>query len=203
MRALCCVAIFGAALAARADESGIQFGVRAAYMHPVGDIDAETAFSDLITGFVPIGLEVGYSFGGYVYLGAYGEYGFGFTHNCDAVAPDCSAHSISAGADLRLRFLPRSAATPWIGVSAGYEWLVLSVSDGPSSATSVLRGLRFPAVSVGVDFIASRAVAVGPYASATLGRYTDSHLAGSRSSSPIDAAYHGFVQAGLRVTFLP
>jgi hypothetical protein len=198
MRALCCVAIFSAAFAVRAQESGVQFGMRAAYMHPVGDVDAETAFSDVITGFVPIGFEVGYSFGGYVYLGAYGEYGFAFT-KCDAVGPDCSAHSFSAGADLRLRILPRSSVNPWIGVGAGYEWLVISASNQDRSATSVVRGPRLAALSLGVDFLASQAVAVGPYASASLGRYTEAHFPGG-AATPFDAAYHVFVQVGVRLS---
>ena len=201
MRALCCVAIFGAALAARADDSGVQFGLRAAYMHPVGDIDAETAFSDLIVGFVPVGVEAGYAFNRFVYLGGFGEYGFGFTHDCDASAPQCSAHSFAAGADLRVRLLPSSAVTPWIGLSAGYEWLVIDASNGGRGASAVLRGFRIVGVSTGLDFFTSRGVAVGPYASASLGRYTDAHVAGV--GSPVDAAYHGFVQVGLRVSFLP
>src|SRR5256885_15585745 len=73
-------------MAAAAAATGPEFGFRAAYSVPLGDIVGDgtggaTKLSDLFSGGIPIQLDVGYRFTPAFYGGIFGSYGFLFPTN--------------------------------------------------------------------------------------------------------------------------
>jgi hypothetical protein len=184
--------------AAAGTESGAEIAVHTGFTLPVGNIDASGSFSDAISGFIPIGAELGYRLNPSVYLGLFGEYGLGITKNCPSTL-DCSAHTISIGLEGRYRFSHMSQLGPWVGFGVGYEWLNLSAIFNGATASSTANGLQFGRVSGGFDFAVTPAFTVGPYIAASLGEYLSEDSAGPGA----DKALHGFLQVGVRIAFLP
>src|SRR4051812_45784818 len=87
-------------------ESGAEVALHGSFSLPLGDIVAQTSFSDALTGFVPVGAELGFRFNRNVYAGLFGSYGWGITKNCPT-GLDCAAHAIAIGIEGRYR-LPTS-----------------------------------------------------------------------------------------------
>jgi hypothetical protein len=68
-----------------------------------------------------------------------------------------------------------------------------------------VNGWELPVVQAGVDFVLSKAVALGPYAGFFGGTFTNlTYKSGSSESrwavDPSTRAYHGWVQLGLKGT---
>jgi outer membrane protein len=193
------------AAAGAASDHGLQLGARAGFTLPVGSVTSGSAFNDSFTAFLPLGLEAGYRFDPNLYVGAFAEYGFGFTKNCPA-GVDCAGHTLGFGIDLRYYSAVHDGPRPWIGLDAGYERLSADVSAPGAAGQSVaFEGARFIGLEAGLDFFVTPALAVGPYVSATLGEYLSaSATAGNNSGSvSFDKALHSFLTLGLRMSFLP
>ena len=197
-------------MAAAAASTGPEFGFRAAYGVPLGDIVGDgsggaTKLSDLFSGGIPIQLDVGYRFTPAFYGGIFGSYAFLFPTNCDPTA-SCSGHDFRLGLDVQLHAAPDAPVDPWLGLGVGYEWLALSVASGGQSQDATLRGFEFGNVQVGVDFAASPGFHIGPFASISLAKYTDSSTSGvfgTASGSLSDTKVHEWLLFGLRATFNP
>jgi hypothetical protein len=182
---------------------GPQVGIRGGFTLPVGQIDDGSSFSDIFTGFVPLGAEIGYRFTPNIYAGILGGYGFGIPKNCPA-GIDCSGHTIGLGLELQFHASPAQPVDPWIGFTAGYEWLSATVRQGALSGTARANGFQFAGVELGVDF-GSRPVRFGPFVSASIGEYLNEELesGGTTSSGSFNKALHGFLNFGLRLSFGP
>jgi hypothetical protein len=202
--------VLGALLAAvtatpHASDTGVQLAVRGAFNVPTGSIDAGSNFSDGFSGFAPFGLEAGYRFDRHLYLGLFGEYGFGFVKNC-AAGLDCSAHTWALGVNGRYHFTISPTLRPWLGFNAGYEWLDVDVrAPGNNSASASAHGLRYFGGEMGLDLFVAPMVAVGPYFSGSVGEYSSESqtVNGSDTTQPFNKAMHAFFQFGLRISFVP
>ena len=211
MRAiLVAVALAVSPIGARAVTTGPEFGLRAAYSLPFGDIVGDgagnsLALGDLFSGGLPIQVDLGYRFTPSLYLGVFGSYGFLFATNCDP-SGSCSGHDVRLGLDLQAHALPAGVIDPWFGIGVGYEWLSISASSGGLSEDSTLRGFEFAHAELGADFAVSSGFKLGPFASFSLGKYSDgstSGFLGSASGSLGDTKVHEWLLFGLRARFLP
>lgn len=74
-----CATLVSFATPSLADDaaSGFEAGLRLGYAVSMGDIVEDEALSDGISGHVPLWLDVGYRVTPEVFLGGYGQYGFG------------------------------------------------------------------------------------------------------------------------------
>src|SRR5690606_1196937 len=126
-----------------------------------GTVDAngqrqDNDFSDVISGAVPLGLDVNYRLLPMFAVGLYGQYGFGFlpddlSKTCDASNSDCSISSIRAG--LQASYIAQfDRLEAWIGVTLGLERLALSSKGDGSEGNTVMMALPEFGVQGGVGF---------------------------------------------------
>src|SRR5690606_28589863 len=119
---------------ASAKDAGLELGGRVGYGVPVGKVTAETSdgMNDLISGKIPLQLDVGYRLNPHVLIGGYLQYGIGFmsADECDADGVSCSANVVRLGAQMTYHFAPITVDGGWLGAGIGYEWLNLSVKAG-------------------------------------------------------------------------
>jgi opacity protein-like surface antigen len=215
MRALPPVLLAAAALAAaspaRAREAvasaGPIFALRAGLGVPTGDIArGGPEVRDVVEYKIPLGLEIGYRFGRRIW----GELVFelapaGAASGLCAAGADCFASDARIALALLLRLAPRSLLDPWVGVGVGVE---VMNARGRNSATSSefessWAGLELPLVEAGVDVAVSDRVAIGPWASFTVARFTSESVeagGGTTSGKIQDRAAHGWLSGGLKAT---
>lgn len=85
----------------------------------------------------------------------------------------CSAVSVRLGVELRYTFTPAEQMSGWVGYGFGYTVGSQTISDeGRYTETSTARGLELARLTGGLDFRLTRGFGLGPYAMASLGRYT-------------------------------
>ena len=187
-----------------------QLGLRLGYAVPSGKIDGDstvlgeshpgTKLSDLVTGQVPIWLDVGYMVTPNVLLGVYGQYGFGSLKDCpDGVS--CSAHDLRIGVQAQYHFTPFESVDPWLGAGFGYESLALSASGGGRTfVDGSITGWEFLNLQGGVDFQVANAITIGPFLSFSLDQFTSAKSNGN--SDDIDpTALHEWITFGAKGTF--
>ena len=198
-----------AAPLARADESsGFQGAVRTGFTLPFGNVygngasSSGLAFSDSITGFIPVMLEAGYRFNPNVMVGAFGQYGFAIVKDCGATS--CSAANISVGVQAHYHFAPVDSVDPWVGLGIGYEWLPLTFSQNGASQDVTYKGFQFINAQFGVDFPVTSAFRLAPYVSLALGQYSTGSASGALANGSGDitnTSLHEFLTFGFRGSF--
>jgi hypothetical protein len=190
-----------------ASQTGLEFGLRTGFMLPFGKTAdrPQGSLSDSFTGFLPIWIEGGYRFNPNLFVGAFFQYAFAFTKNCDP-GFDCSGSDLRVGAEGHYHFMPGRMADPWLGLGVGYEWLRASESRGSLSIDATLHGFEFADFQAGVDFVVTKKFSVGPFAALTLAQYrTLSASGGGQSFSGLidKRALHELLIFGVRGTFSP
>jgi hypothetical protein len=155
-----------------------------------------------------------------LYLGGYLNVGVGWEGSdpktkgrCEAgdgVEDDVSCSSVSArvGIEARYYFTPADAMTGWIGYGIGFTSATQYISDaGRYSESSTAQGIELARLSGGLDFRPSRGFGLGPYAVASVGRYTHEKTEirnVETSSGDIDnPALHLWLTLGLRMVIFP
>jgi hypothetical protein len=165
--------------------------LRGAYGVPGGRFAEDGSdVSDAIAGLAAVELDIGALLENGLYLGVYGQYGFGVLGSeiadaCDEarrVQPgtdiSCSASAIRGGVALEYHHgagKKRKPVDPWLGVGTGLEhvsWQV-AAQDAASAATLTQSATGFEYISghLGVDFAVADWFAMGPYLSFTVGSY--------------------------------
>jgi hypothetical protein len=194
-----------AATTARADEGdGWTGGLRLAYGSAMGDAVSGIGVGDLYGSAVPIWFELGRNVRPNLFVGVYGQYGFG--QPSDTFCPSgsglsCSGRTVRAGAEVVYR-LTRGGFVPWVGAGFGYEWASLERSaDGARDRLS-LSGFELLNLQVGGDYAVAPRFKVGPFVAASFGRYGS--LSGNGRSvdvSSSDKSFHSWLQLGVRGTY--
>jgi Autotransporter beta-domain len=199
------IACLMAAEPAQAADSGLQIGMRGAISAPFGNVESGTPLDAVVSSFLPVSTEIGYRFDGHFYAGVYGEYGFVNTSCPSGLDGTCSSHSLGFGLEGRYHFLPGRTLNPWVGLALGYEALSMSQNGANDTLTATASGLLLRA-EFGVDLFAIPRLAIGLFVSASAGDFltetVNSHGEGDFSHS-VDGGTHAYLQAGVRVTFLP
>ncbi len=187
------------------NEDGIVFGVRGGWALPFGDVVPGARLQDLAKSKLPLWLEIGYRFSGYVRAGLYFELApMTLATPCPSGAA-CSAFDVRSGVALQVHPSPRSWLDPWIGVGFGVEYLQATTPPAGSLAAWELSwyGLEVP-VEVGLDLAISDVFTLGPYASVSVSQFTSASAKPPGGSTVTDAidkrGTHGWGQAGLKMT---
>lgn len=203
-----------AALAAPAPAAaGFVLGARAGWAFPMGEVSEGQDLDDVVRGQIPLQVDLGWRFADQLTLGAYVRLSPGVVADnledaCDLGDVDCDGpFGFAAGAQLEFA-LTQDRAGPWIGAFGGFE--SLNFDDVPRGIGESGRiDFKYRGWEVGlqggIDF-AWGALAIGPYASASIGRFVDTETDisgdGVRADIPErDEANHTWVQVGLRGAF--
>lgn len=209
MRKILGMAVIAATLAAGTAQaqapavSGFSLGARVGYGIPMGDADATFTQSDLVSGMVPLQLDVGYRFNPSWQLGLYFQYGFASVADAYCVglqgANSCSGSNVRFGAQVLYTFAGEGFS-PWIGLGLGFEWQNITLDYGILTADAQLSGFEFLILQVGGDWKVSPTFKMGPFVSFSLGSYDTYSLAGV-SGSIASTGTHEWLQLGLKGSF--
>lgn len=209
--------------AAHADETGVEAGLRSGYAIPLGNA-GDGDFNEIISGAIPLWFDLGYRFDPRWMIGAYFQYGFGFTGDtygrvCDDTenlpgSPDvsCSAHNMRLGAQVHYHFRPWEDVDPWLGAGFGYEWITASASAADQDMSFTFKGFEIFNVQGGVDFPTSddSNFALGPFLALSVANIS-SMSCELPSAVPVnidcdgdvDSSTHEWLTLGVRGTFVP
>jgi hypothetical protein len=190
---------------------GVEIGFRTGYAVPFGDAVPMGKTSDLVQGFAPIWLDVGYRLP-HVYVGAFFQYGLAFVADgalgCASSAVTCSGSDVMTGVDLQLHALPDGRFDPWLGLGVGYEWVDISQSSSAgvsgSAATGWIRGWQLLNVQLGLDYkdpAVTPGLALGPFLMRRFGQYTNSGSEGTPLSDAVsiqNPTLHEWLTLGVR-----
>ncbi len=184
-----------------------QFALRSGYALPFGK-STDTSGDDLnklVSGAVPLALEINYRITPEVYAGAFGRYGFGSLGEPLAAictGGSCSASTLEIGLGAYYHFRPRAAVDPWLGLGVSYEQITVKATGPGGSADATVSGFQFLDLQLGCDYQASRLFAAGPFVSFALGEYSKFDAAGS-SGSISNTALHGWFNVGVKLSLNP
>jgi hypothetical protein len=162
--------------------------LRAGVGLPVGNARARVPMNELVSGALPIGVELG-GRGGPTTFGLQLEWAHAFVARCPAGAP-CSGTAWRAGVELLHRFSPRSRVSTWVG--GGIGWEETQVSAGGRSVR--VDSFELLNLQVGRDIEVSRGVLVGPFLLASFAQGIEQDGKDIKDKSP-----HAWIQLGLRV----
>lgn len=192
--------------------AGLVLGARAGWAFPLGEVRSGRDLNDVVRGQIPLQVDLGWRFADHVTLGGYVRLSPGVVASnvedaCDLSRVDCDGpFGFAAGGQLELSLTPGRSG-PWIGAFGGFESLNYDdVPRGLQESTRIdfkYRGWE-AGLQGGIDF-SWGVLAIGPYAAASIGRYTTTETdvpSGSNVVADIgDTANHGWVQVGLRGKF--
>jgi outer membrane protein W len=176
----------GAAAAVSTDsaEPGkVHLGLRLGYGIPLGNAagasdvpgDQDSKLSDVYSGMIPIWLDVGYFVTPNIMIGLYGHYGIAMIADNEDACPegaDCSGSVIRFGLQGQYHLSRGQSLDPWFGLGVGYELASGTISGGGSDVTITYKGFEFVNLQAGADFKVADSVAIGPFASFSLGQYS-------------------------------
>ena len=157
--------------------------LRSGYGLAGGKVAADGAdLGDVVSGQVPIQLDLGALLHSGLFIGAFVHYGFGVLgstteaacNDAESVAPgtqvDCSASTIRAGVALEYHFgagKQRKAVDPWLGAGIGYEYLhwdaTVTTAGTSGTITQSASGFEYFSGQLGVDLALADWFALGPY----------------------------------------
>jgi hypothetical protein len=180
------------------DQPGVDLAVRLGYAIPIGDVAQNSAFSDVLSGAVPLVLEAAFRATPNVSVGALFEYAIAQTKNCDP-GSSCSASVIRAGIEGIYNLRLGTVFDPWVGLGAGYEWLRFS-ETGATAGSGNFHGFEFVTLQAGGDFRVAPQFALGPFVSFSVAEYSSASINGA-SEDIQNTAVHEWLQFGVRGTF--
>ncbi len=210
---LLAVAAIAFAGPARADDTGFSFGLRAGYALAMGDVEQNVKLSDMVSGGVPIWLDVTYRFTKNISAGGYFQYAFAFVNKdnltvngvpCTTAGVSCSASQMRFGIEGFYNFMPDATFAPWVGLNIGYEIATLNGEAGGVSGSLSSKGFEFVGLQVGGDYKLAPNFTVGPFLTFNIGQYStqSSDVGGTSASQDIaNTAMHEWLQFGVKGTF--
>lgn len=205
-------AVAGSAPARADDDSGLTFGLRAAYGVPFGSAGDGTDLNELTSGAFPLQLDAGYRFDRHWSAGAYLGYGVamlaGDAKSALAAqgATDIGGHALMrVGLQGTYTFLPEARIAPWVGLAAGYEWTRYASAKVNGQDTEIgVRGFE-ASLQIGGDYKVAPRFTVGPFASFHVGQFqsrmTFTDGSGETASGVNDKGLHEWLEFGLKGTF--
>jgi hypothetical protein len=211
-----------AALARAQDETGFEASVRGGYAIALGKATGPGGdLNDAVAGQVPLILDVGVRVLPNMFIGVFGQYGFGIlggqlSESCDQSSEvSCDATDVRVGLEGHYHFQPGEQLDPWIGFGLGYEWLTLSVEGGGLALTTRLSGFEYFNLQGGLDIVLAPHFRVGPFLGISLDEYASQSVECSgpsdfqcqagvaQSGSVPSKALHEWLMFGVRATFGP
>lgn len=184
--------------------TGFQMDIRTGYSVPMGSAQANVDLSNMVSGQVPIFVDIGAKLIPQLFIGGYFGLGIGGAGGtskdaCNANGWDCSAVTVHIGVEAQYHILPAGFVNPWVGYGLGYESLGLATSkNGVTNSTSV-GGFEFARFMGGADFRVSRVFGVGPFVDLSMATYSS----GSNGATIQNTATHEWLTLGARFVFFP
>jgi hypothetical protein len=192
---------------------GFVLGARLGYATPMGDEGGGTKLGDDYGGGVLLGLDVGYRFLQYIYVGGFLDYASISTKSQSDTGEGpgcpsgvtCSASIFRYGLMARIHPINTGTIDPWFGLGFGRETLSTDFSAGGFSANGTATGWEYLHLQAGVDFLFAQRFGVGPFLAYSFGSYdkvktTDIH--GNTETKEIASkGTHGWLVFGVRGTF--
>ena len=221
------VALFAGPSLADDAKSGFEAGLRAGYGVPLGDLSEDEPMSDGISGHVPLWLDIGYRITPHVFLGGYGQYGFGtfagdIKTTCETLedqaeaaggSGSCSIAVLRLGLQAHYRFTPERESSGWLGIGMGYEWMPIAIEasamGSSAEATITASGFEFVNLQFGWDFDVASTVRLGPFFAFSLAQFSNVEtectdgVACPIAPSIEDKAMHQWLFFGVRSAFAP
>jgi len=193
------------AAGAAAGGSGLELGLRLGYGLPMGDAVRDGKLGDVISGKIPIWVDVGYRVNPNIYVGAFFAYGIASINKdkvpeCSLNGVDCSGSTMDLGVMAAYHIMPDQSFDPWVGLGVGYEIAKLSASAGGQSQSTSYSGLTFANIQVGGDYRVNNNLGIGPFVSFALGQYSSCSV-DNGSCSIADKAMHEWLTIGVRGTY--
>lgn len=159
-------------------DTGPQAGFRTGFALGSGKTTTPTSdISKVVSGYLPLWLDVGYRVIPSLFVGAYGQMGFVFLKKGDSCKGDdasCTGQDYRLGAEIIYHFNDDGTYDPWVGLGAGYEWMKLNVSYADTYRASVnttVRGFELVNLQLGLDVRPTRQGGVGPFVAIALAQY--------------------------------
>jgi OmpW family len=189
----------GAALA-QGRPTGFELGLRTGYALPLGPADGSgDNLSDVISGAVPIWIDMGARISPSFYLGGFFQYGVGFVSStlgsagCNVSGVSCSMNDLMFGVDTQFHLDPTAQFDPYLGVGVGYEILNFNASGGDQSVSLSFNGFQFANLQAGLDYKPTPELGIGPFVMMSFGEYSS----GSEGSIS-QTAIHEWFTVGFR-----
>ncbi|MBJ6765665.1 hypothetical protein JGU66_33340 [Myxococcaceae bacterium JPH2] len=183
-------------------------GLRLGYAFPVGDLIRDQKLSSRYAGMLAPQLDVGYA------LTPHWSVEGVFQNGIARIAPGacdpsvrCNGYLVRLGTGVNYHFLSQGPLQPWAG--AGLDLEMSWLTTGPDGGTQQRKasGFLFAHVQGGIDVEVASFLRVGPYFTATFGKYsslfeTFDPFGGSQTVPSSRRAVHGWLEPGLRIQFL-
>jgi len=184
------------------------------------DAQGDTLSARYAWQWMPFEIGLGAKLTGELYLGGYLNVGVGIEGSdlatearCDAGVDavddvSCSASSVRVGLEARYTFTPAESMSGWLGYGFGFTSASQTIKDaGRYSETSTASGLELARLTGGLDFRFKRGFGMGPYAMASVGRYTHQRTeirnVATFSGDIADPGVHVWLALGLRMVVFP
>lgn len=189
---------------------GLQLGAHLGFAWPTGRLSAgNTYLSDLETGIVPVGLDVGYRFSPRLYLGGTLEWSPGVAPNAQSTCPgsaSCFRQEAQLRVDARLYLKPEARTSWWLGAGAGYEIASFAQSFQGSTVTATFTGPVLFDARIGFDTRGQpRGVwSLGPYFGVSWAEFVTEGV--NPAAAPVSLgspSIHTWITLGLRGTYGP
>jgi hypothetical protein len=204
----------------------LEIGLRTAYGVPVGKPlgNGAAALNELVSGQVPIWVDLGARVNGNVTFGLYYSYGFGIVGSylrraCDllqasatgaTVDVSCYVRNHRVGLQIGHHFAPERDFDAWIALGIGHEFFdfTLSSTSASASRTSTIDadGVEYLNLQVGLDYRLSEHLRAGPFLGFTVASYGslarschgDCGITGRSPGDIANRSNHGWFFLGLR-----
>lgn len=219
-RALALTLLTLAAAAPAIASAQLSLGARVAYALPFGDVQgpdapgqSSVALGDVVTGAVPIQLDVLYRVTPQLSLGAYFSYAFamvkfdvpGIPVTCDTAGVDCSGSQMRFGIQGTYAF-QAAGFEPWVGAMIGYEILSANLSlSGVGEADATVEGWEWFTLQGGADWKLGKSFVLGPFVAFGFGQYSNRKFEApgepATDQSIPEKATHEWLSLGVRGRF--
>ncbi|HUL59490.1 MAG TPA: hypothetical protein VLU43_09460 [Anaeromyxobacteraceae bacterium] len=198
MRTLLVAALLATAVAVPGRAAAqLALSVRLGYALGRGEVVTGAHLADYVDASIPVQLDATWRFG-LLAAGAYVSYADDYAgpvlkDKCSGTGGStCSSAGTRAGALLAWTF-ETGPVHPWAAVGLGWEWLQLDLGNGKGSFSGPEGSAQ-----AGLDFAVAPFIGLGPWASASLGRYTGSTGLATLKSGQ---AWHEWYTFGIRARF--
>jgi len=175
------------------DRSGFDLAARLGYAFPFGNVSGHSRLSDGAPGAIPLVVEAGYRLNAHFTIGALFQYGFSRVNDDGALnctGAGCSGRVVRLGVQGIFNVDREAPLIRWLGIGTGYEWL------NPYGGQDV-RGFELVTIQGGVEYRVTPQVALGPFFSFSLGRYSTVYSDKASMELP-DKRMHEWLQIGVR-----
>jgi len=186
---------------------GFGGGYRLGYGRPLGEASSLYDLGTDNNGMLFLWGDFGYWPIPHLFAGIYGSGGY-LLPDCSGGA-SCSGWEARGGLEVNVRILPFDNVTPWVGVGAGYEWMMLKNSTTLVARTVKWHGFELLNLQAGVD-VRQRGDYFGIFVSYSMSKFNkySSSLedkigsgADQKDSGSIDSpTTHGWLGIGARGT---